>query len=627
MAQFYFAWVDSTETTFGAEHKRFDEQVFDFQLHHAEGDFASLDITIVNPRVGFLAPGRKVWAWFGYEHPTLGTKPLFFGRLIGVPEDLQEEQVKLSFVARPEDFAAQKIALAETMKVPPYWDPIWFSPETVDDPDNVLESRPELWHIDRQSLAVTSSNIINGEDGIISLGEADVFYDSVHVRYGSPPARHIEVAASVSWDQKATGGLDITQKVLQAFGGPLAQSYTGEGLVNDWPKAGSSLGGGWAVQSSFANPVSYNAPMTLFEVGWEIPTQERKNGVPFETFDYDGQFQPHGGLVFVKWGISVNLTLGYDVSRQRSENLSFVLSADIQSVLTEPGDEEVIRLTLSSSEVTQPVDESGALPIRDQRAAAYFSTERGTQSVEYLLALARSRLLARARCVFVSVEIPFDDAIGHELSCRKNVVLTDARMPGGTASGKITEYSLSLDGDTGEAVCAISFGCTPGHGGVVTEVAGEPAYVDDDYVDADYQQHTGQLVMPFAGEVLYTPIEGQPPNDDGINFFNMDVNDVVKSLTISNTAAEQEAQFPFHGPASTQFPLGTWSQYYLVNVAGTVGFRPDYDPVNAISALNEAKTVVNLTLKPLAGGPFATDYVLDVSDLAVPNLIDLEASS
>lgn len=636
--RYYFAWVGPGETSFLEAHKREDENIFDFNLRQSEGDFAILDITIINPRIGFLNPDREFWAWFAYEHPTAGTVPLFFGRLIGVPEDLQEEQVKLSFIARPFDFAVQKLAYAETLKQRPYWDPIWFSPETVDDPDNVLESRPELWNIDRVTGQVTSTNIITGEDGDITLTEDDVFYDSVRMHYGQPPARNIFVTANVSWDQKAKGTVDFSSRIKTAFqaaasgNGYQIQSMTGGGLADDWPKQGTSWGGGWTVGASFCRPTLYQYPNQLFEPGREIPGGDRESGVPFETFEYDSQLQPHGGLVLITTTMSIQLKVDYDVSRSRNESLSFVLSADVQPMLTDPGDEEVINLTMSSSELINPVDPSGLLPIRDQRAASYFSTDRGAQSIEYLLTLARARLLARARCVFVDVEIPFDDGIVLNLSCRKNVILFDRRMPGGSASGKVTEYSMSLDGDTGEPHFAITFAGCIGRGNTITSIEGTPDYIEEDYIEHDYQVFTGEWTMPVAGEVIYESILGTAPNDDGINFFALTPASVIKSLSVENGKTTQEAMVPFHGEVTWVRPLGDWSQYYITQNSPAAGFltgqfRPEYIPSNAIEALNQVCTKVHLTLKNLTGGPFTTVYDLNVSDLMIPRMIDLEAEA
>src|SRR5437764_1126262 len=80
---FYFAWVAPSETVFDpAVHNREDEDVFGFTVEHTEGDFAGLEIEIRNPRVGLLAPARKVHAFLSYDTGT-EIKPLFRGRLIG----------------------------------------------------------------------------------------------------------------------------------------------------------------------------------------------------------------------------------------------------------------------------------------------------------------------------------------------------------------------------------------------------------------------------------------------------------------------------------------------------------------------------------------------------------------
>jgi hypothetical protein len=57
-----------------------------------------------NPRIGLLAPGRKQWAWLSWlddRNPTAGVTPLFFGRLVGVPQQIARQPVTLNFMARP----------------------------------------------------------------------------------------------------------------------------------------------------------------------------------------------------------------------------------------------------------------------------------------------------------------------------------------------------------------------------------------------------------------------------------------------------------------------------------------------------------------------------------------------
>ena len=239
------------------------------------------------------------------------------------------------------------------------------------------------------------------------------------------------------------------------------------------------------------------------------------------------------------------------------------------------------------------------LPIRDVRSSVYFSTARGTQSVEYLISLARSRLLARARCVEVEMEIGFNAGVDFELSCRKSVLFHDSRMPGGLAAGKIKSYTLSGDGSSGVQACSISIGCSVGHGGTVEAVEGEPTYCEAEYVDSGYQVYAGAFVMPIPGEVVYGSIEGLPANDDGIDFFRMTAERCVLSVEKSGSYTEQAAA------------MGASAE----------------EPNEIYQRLNAVPTTFTLNMRPVTGGPFETVFAVPTSVLTVPKTIDLEASS
>src|SRR5215467_5119920 len=95
-AMFFNAWADATEVIFGPEHHVVDEDIVSFRLEQNEGDCATLELEVRNPKIGLLAPGRKVWLWFSYDSGTGGVVPLFFGRLVGIPTNLLHEVVTLS---------------------------------------------------------------------------------------------------------------------------------------------------------------------------------------------------------------------------------------------------------------------------------------------------------------------------------------------------------------------------------------------------------------------------------------------------------------------------------------------------------------------------------------------------
>jgi hypothetical protein len=351
--------------------------------------------------------------------------------------------------------------------------------------------------------------------------------------------------------------------------------------MRDWPEEGKNIGAGWEVGTS----------EIVRTDGFVVPQE------------YQQVVMTKGTGQFPRWTMKPTFFVAYDVSRARSEKVTFTLEADVQALVTEAGDEENLLLTLSSQDVASPVDPAdtdnpdGALPIRDVRRRAYFPTDRGQDSLSVLISIARARLLARARAVDVSFAIPFADAMN--LSCRKNAAIADDRLPGGAAAGKIVGYRMACDGDSGALSASVTIGCTIGKGNTVSTVPGTPVYVDTDYVDEGWQLYAGKTVMPIAGEVTYEDYGGVAPDDDGIDFFALTPANVVTSMIVINGETVQRDALD--------------------------DFKPDM--AAAITALNAVYTEVDMDLRPLTGGPFATEYAITVSDLMVPKTIDLEAAS
>jgi hypothetical protein len=307
------------------------------------------------------------------------------------------------------------------------------------------------------------------------------------------------------------------------------------------------------------------------------------------------------------WALLPTFKCAYDVSRKRTETVNFTLEADCQALLTEPGDAETISLALGAAAVDAPVDPpttaepDGALPIGDVRRASYFKTDRGRQSLEALIAMARAALLMRARAVEVGFDVAFASGLG--LSCRQNARIADARLPGGAAAGKIIGYTLAVDGYTGAATATVRICCLVGRGNGVAEAAGTPDYVEDGYVEAGYQTRTGLVVMPIAGEVTYDDFSGAALDDDGVDFFDMRPADLTDAATVFNGLTAQRA-----------------------DIASLFGVTQTPDAAAIVSVLNAAFTQIDLDLKQVNGGPFATDFAITVSQLMVPKTIDLEAS-
>jgi hypothetical protein len=381
---FTFAWVDETQTTFNPSTMNvFDEDIFAFTIKHDEGQIPTLDLSIENPRVGLIAPGRKVWAWLAWNNN--GTLvPLFFGVLVGVPTNLFKELVTLQFIARSPQFIANKQALAETMKIRPYYDPVWLDVGHRDDPDAILEGWSALWHIDRTTLAITHSDIINGEDGTLTFTEGDAFYDSVSLQLSQAPLTNIRVEATVNWTQRSSGYITVPTVAIS--------SYTGESFFSGWPKAGAGIGGGYKVESSFVTDTYLvsQTPTTSYSSSWTntdpnpgqcsnasaqsqssgpalmspnpltgVLTVYQQTGICFPTADPPvnrPMTLSSSGIIVPLWNVTGDMTLRYDSRRQYSEILSFDMIANVQGILTSPTVTQATELmTLSSVDLSEPL--------------------------------------------------------------------------------------------------------------------------------------------------------------------------------------------------------------------------------------------------------------------------------
>lgn len=633
---FYFAWVEeSSDMSFTSQYHVEDEDVFAFEVTHQEGEFARLAVDIRNPKVGLLGEGRERWAWLSWQKNESEVVPLFLGRLVGLPSDLVNEVVTLEFEARPEHFEEEKAALAETLKVAPYWDPVFINEDALDDPDKVLEGRSAMWHISRAGGAVTVSDIVSGEAGTVNIGVDDAFYDGLSVEIGDQPIRIFEMEAVVDWNQVAVGEVDLRDKLSEAFAASgsedgLIMSYTGQGLEASWPQPDTSIGGGWSVSQSQLTLLSGDGATEEY---FDAKTRESL----LEFMGILDQFKNWGNSSFGFRPTAVGLppdpdtarfyrwtfytpafSVAYAANRSRSETVRFSVRADTQEVVTGLDDNGPIeRLALRSSSIAVPVDNvdtaDGELPIYDVRRRSYFKTDRGKRTFEWLLAVARARLLKSARAAEVSTPIKFEQAV--DLSCRHNAIITDPRLPGGQAAGKVIGYGFSANGDSGLLLGHIVIGCALGGGSTLAAINdGDPLYVEDGYVANGYQQRSGAEVEPFTDELRYSDYDLVEINDDGVDFLAMDDEQAVESIVVTNGLTAQESVL---GEGD-----GVVIPFEEFRYEGSFADTP-----TAVSALNEVPTKVALTLKPVTGGPFNTGFAPVISDLVIPKQIDLSASS
>jgi hypothetical protein len=301
------------------------------------------------------------------------------------------------------------------------------------------------------------------------------------------------------------------------------------------------------------------------------------------------------------WG---TLVLEYATARKRTERIRMTLRADVQNLITMPDEEDAAFVELKGGDVgVIAEDEYGGVPIGDVQRRSFFSTDRGHQAIEYILCYGRAMMAARARAIEVGWQCRFERAV--ELSGRMNAKLTDHRLPGGSAIGKIVGYSFELA--DGKLIGSVTIGCAIGHGGATVAAPGVPTYVIEGYVDPGYQYYDGATIVVGAGFIGYTPPAANP-NDDGLSFPltrpPMIKPATVKLVTYLNGVVDG---------------VDRWAWFWLFRT----GLSWEDIKATADRVLALAVPSIELQLKPVEGGPFDTAYTLTTTDLKIPKMMDL----
>lgn len=675
--QWFLAWVDPTDTTFSAGHQVLAEDVYSIQIDGSEGATAILTLVLKNPRIGLLNAGRKLWVWLSWTDGT-NTFPQFFGRLVGIPENVFGNLVTLVFIAKPLDFDQQRFDLAQAMKELPWFDPVFVDSRLWDDPDAIAETRTIRWQCSRGEdgapLAVSASDILVGEDGVEVFTSDEVPEGSVNLTISGAPLQQISVKAPVTWDQTGLEGLALPIQLPSQING------FNESIWSDWPKPGTGLGGGWAAgPDSFATDLfgahnantatvnftfqnkskthslgdvmssSHNLTRAIGPIGYsQLLTQHVQQGLVWPGGGY-GTGTTNWHTVFDGAGENddpdINIPYHYDNTKmyvvfwqiqpvlsitaeggviKRKESVAFTMLADTQAVLSLP---DPVPTKPSNPVETPGVDvgmpiigESGTVaeatpPIGDTTLAHYFPTARGIQSLENRLLWARAQLRQGARVAQASWDCTFERAMN--LSCRKSARLIYKNMPGGQVEGKIIAYQIFHNVQTGQRRGKVTIGCTPGHAGTTAPIVTTTNdYIEEGYIVSGHFVSSADIAVLDASlsDVGYSV----PVAETFAGEFPLRYEDVVLANTVNGSIPDQLAAISGHGPVYyTSTALSPAEQAASIAAAQ-----------QAIQTwLQGIATSLHLELTPITGNGFESEYPITVTPLLLPKTVDFEAAS
>lgn len=343
-------------------------------------------------------------------------------------------------------------------------------------------------------------------------------------------------------------------------------------------------------QSVLSDPTTGTAASSSIDISWVRmvgePQVAPSTTSPPTTIIINPDGSTSGGGPITIPSLFGQLLLRYNLSFPRTETINFVMTSDIQPIVLLPPDESInqIQLSMHGADIGLPLDPGGLAPIGDPSRSAFFPTDRGLLAMQYPMLIARAHLAQSARAAKINFDCTFERALG--LSCRKNGLLHDARLPGGQVIGKITEYHLKADGDKGELIGTVQIESTIGNGTSIVVNEGLPTYTED-YVTIGYQFYSDADVVLPGG----------------------DANIVMPAIVLT----DDEMVLPL-----------TFDQAVL---AFQVHEGTPIETVIAGGAATADPTWLEIVLIPVTGQKFETDYNLGASTLVLPRLIDLAAPS
>lgn len=580
---YYLALVDQGDTTFSATFARQDEHMASFSVTQQEGDFCGLTVVIEKPSVALLDPSRERWAWLSVEEGSVLT-PLFFGRIVGVPADLQNDFWTVELIAKPANFEAAKMAVASTLRVAPFFDYAFIDPQMWEDADTTLEARTDVWHIDRVTGEVTISSILAGEDGTLDITADLIPVDGFSLSYEDAPLRKVRLEMRAMWTQVIKGTIDITPQLLAAFeaaGSPhgFVTTYTGQGLYDDWPMEGDDLG----------NVYTFGPQTITVMDGKALGKQSKVVNVKYDrkpTSKDETTAKRRMKVKFRRWGFHIDSKVKYEAEIDRTEDILFTVYADVQDMVNGADDEQSETITLSSGALGAPagIGSDAEIPIGDVSRDQFWPLQRGLAAIEFGLTHARSLLLRRARAAQITVTVPMSVAIA--ATCRKSATVHHPQLPGGSATGKIVAYSFGVDGQSGEEGGQITIACLVGKNTTLTPVTGTPEYASASYVGSDWQQFTGTIYYDSGLKMTY-PVptwSGHSPAVVGLESVAVTGGEAAQDAVLSNRFIDIDA---------------------------------------ACDELNDAYTEVDLRMIPLDTSPRDLRYDDAEVNLSIPTGIDL----
>lgn len=512
VGKIFFAMVDDGDVFNPAIHCVEDYEVFRLAISQREGEFALASLDVLNPRQGLLDPSRKTRIFISCEKTpeTPGDIVLLFsGHILAFPANTADEIITIQYIAQPEDWVDVQQNFVESLKVSPYYNPLFIAEENRNDTHEILSARSSLLHWNRATNAISLSDYIQGQE-FIDLG-GEFFEDTIQTDIGDPPINRVDLNIEAQWYQIGVGTVNVGEAIRQGFTNPITaqpeintltpktfeQAWAGVNIPSGYTLVESNL---YSVANSFgltgSNLRSGNANVLgssyLTSKGFALPGTRECN-VPRVWY--------RGKLIL----------LG-EYRQKRREVASASIRSIVQDYSLQGENVEELNLRIQdpvaivNGAVLHPSEPSFFLETALDQFSSY-----GEGAIEYGLLRARARLIKGARAVDVSFSAPVDGLL--DISCDHSLRVSDERLPGENVRGKVSSYSLVFS-DKDQFV-SVTISCCIGTGEDVFYSPSTKAIEQVEYFTEPSQDEMETAISyKFDSENIPVPIDVQQMESD-----------------------------------------------------------------------------------------------------------------
>jgi hypothetical protein len=573
----YFAYVDPGVPFDDSVHNVQDENVFDLQIQQRENSFATATVLIQNPRQGLLAPARKTRVYISKQVGAT-VKLLFAGRLVGFPLDFGQETISMEFISQADNWQTTQDAFLQTLKVAPYYNPIFIPEENRNDVAEILSGYSSLVHWNRTTEAISLSDIIKGST-FIDLGN-DKVVDGWSSELGDPPVKAIDITVEAQWEQRGLGRADCSEKIRQEFtntaiGSPQINTLTPLALERGWQ--GVRVPSGYEVVENKLVPESNAFGLTQGNL--------RSSIVTVAGVDYPTAVElepPTRQLTVPRVWYSGTLVLQAEYRQKRRESVSISLTVDSQDISLNLDQAETLSLRVQDPTAVAQGE------ILDVGKPSFFmngavlSTD-GIEALEHALIRARARLIKASRVVETTFIVGLEEVI--DIDCDTSIRFEDDRLPGGSIRGKVIGYTLNIPSE-GNETATVTIASVIGRG---TDSTGTGTALGTTVYDNEFG--AASMTSEIYYEQTTPPVIAEP-----IDVATMEADDqyLVVDVTVEHSGEQQNSAI-----VSQQFP----DQY-----------------------LQNNRTRVEIELRSMnPDAELFADVPIDTYVLTLPNQVNLEA--